>query len=1128
MKKIVFAIIITTFLNPLIAKQNNLDSVQIWEEPLEIPTYLVGGPEKSPSFMRNFAYQRAKRSIYPYAMDDNITNEKTIKKYNALYLENKYVKVCILPEIGGRILYAIDKTNNYDIFYRQTVIKPANIGMSGAWISGGVEWNTFHHHRITSFMPVNYKLIENNDGSKTIWIGETEYRHRMGWSIGVTLYPGKSYMKISGRMINSTPNKNSFLYWSNVATHANEDYQIIFPESSNFGVMHAKNSFCHWPITNEVYNGLEHYKNGVDASWWKNNHDLVSIFAYDLKDSFVAGYDHGQDAGTMLVGNPNIVKGGKFFLWGPGTYGQMWDCKILTDSDGPYVELMSGAYSDNQPDYSWLHPYEVKTFTKYWYGIRDLGGAKAANARASLNMEFKQDDEVLVAANTTEIVDDAVITITGLKDEVLYEIKTVIAPDKPFRNEVKLPVEILDPTQVKLVLSESTGKEILTYRPMKKGSEQPLPETVKPPLKPNEIETVEELYLTGLRNKQFHNAFINPLDYFEEGLKRDPNDIRCNTQMGIHYRERGEYDKAATYLRKAIKRLTKDYTRPRDCEPLYHLGLILKEQGQLEAAIDTLYRATWDFNFMSPAYFQLAQISAQKNNYREALEQLNYALTANALNLSAMNLKATVLRMKGDFTEAKSIATRVLDIDPLNTYALNEIYRIAEMNNDSKAGSIFKSLTELMRNQPETYLELAVTYMNNGIIAEAESILLRADQSADKRLKNYPTIKYYLGYFNDISGDKSAAKEYFTEAVSMPVDFCFPFRLETVKVYETAISYFPKEANTYYYLGNLLFEKQPDLAMHYWKQATEQNPDFAMAYRNIGWGYKYHQKDLKKAINSYEKAISIDSSQAIWFTELDELYENSGVDISKRHAILTQNHETVKKRYRSFVREIRMLIHVGEYDKAINYLTTHYFSRQEGVDNLHDIYVDACLLKGLSLMEDEQYAEAYSFFKMADEYPENQNYARWDIYPKNAQIYYLTGKSLEKSGRKSDAVKYYKMAADTDTRGDFYGYSKGPQYDYFKALAIKEINKKKNVTSIFDEMIKAGQEKITDYIELFFVSFGPGKTLSEVNSEAYYTMGLGYLGKGDVENAKKYFNKAVDTKADHLWADHFLKDLTGK
>lgn len=1114
MKRSVLALLIIMAYSFINAKAIDKGTVKIWEEPLKLPTYLVGKPEESPSFMRNFAYQRAKRAVYPYAMDDNITNERVIKEYKALYLENEYVKVCILPELGGRILYAIDKTNNYDIFYHQHVIKPANIGMPGAWISGGVEWNAFHHHRITSQMPVDYKLVENNDGSKTIWVGETEFRQRMRWAIGLTLHPGKSFMEISGRIINATQNKNSFLYWSNVATHANKEYQIIFPESTDFGVMHAKNSFCHWPITHEAYNGREHYKNGIDASWWEKNDDLISIFVYDLKDGFIAGYDHGKDAGTMLVGNPNIVKGGKFFLWGPGAYGKKWDSEILTETDGPYVELMVGAYSDNQPDYSWLNPYETKTFTKYWYGIHNMDGAKTGNARASLNMEFKSGNSLMIAANTTEVIDKVIISVTKLNGEVLYKNETTIAPDKPFRTDVKLPVMVPDPGKIKLVLSDATGKEIISYQPIEKDKDKPLPETVKPPLKPSEIKTNEELYLTGLRNVQFHNAFINPLDYFEEALRRDPFDIRCNTQMGIHYRERGDYDKAAAYLRKAIKRLTKNYTRPRDCEALYHLGLILKEQGKYIAATDILYRAAWDFNFMSPAYYQLAQISVKENNYQQALNEISQSVIGNAVNLNALNLKATILRQLENYEGSKELANRVLSIDPLNTYASNELFRIAGAANNINEAENLSALNKLMRNKPEAYLELSVAYLNNGFITEAEIILQRANRSTDEKLKNYPSIKYYLGYISDISGDKSSAKEYFNQAVSLPIGYCFPFRLETEAVYEKAIEYLPDATNTYYYMGNLLFDKQPDLAMEYWQKAIDKKPDFAMAYRNLGWGYKYHVKDAGEAISNYEKAVRLDNSLACWFTELDEVYESTGAAISKRLEILTQNHETVIKRYNSFVREIRMLINIGEYDKAINYLTTHFFSRQEGVNDLHDIYVDACLLAGEQMMEEGNYTKACKYFQMADQYPENQNYARWEVYPRNAQIYYMTGKSLQNSGKKKEATKYFDLASQTDTQGS--------TYTYYKALALKEIDRKADVLPLFESLIDKGESEVTDYVENFFVSFGPGKTISEVNAEAYFAAGLGHFGIGNMVKAKEYFKKATESKPDHLWAKYFI------
>ena len=197
------------------------DTVKVWEETITLPTYKMNPNDPNPAFFRNQSYQGASRVIYPYPLQDNFTNEKVDQQYNALFLENEFLKVCVMPEIGGRLFYATDKTNEYELFYRQHVIKPASIGMTGAWISGGIEFCVFHHHRASTHMPVDYRLTENPDGSSTIWIGEFEPRHRMNWTIGITLYPGKSYLEVSGRLMNTTENINSFLYWANVATHVN-------------------------------------------------------------------------------------------------------------------------------------------------------------------------------------------------------------------------------------------------------------------------------------------------------------------------------------------------------------------------------------------------------------------------------------------------------------------------------------------------------------------------------------------------------------------------------------------------------------------------------------------------------------------------------------------------------------------------------------------------------------------------------------------------------------------------------------------------------------------------------------------------------------------------------------------
>ena len=142
-----------------------------------IPTYKSNPPEPNPMFFFGRGTQGAEQRIYPYPLYDNLTNKKSNQTYKLLYLENEYVKIGVMPELGGRLFSAIDKTNNYDFIYRQHVIKPALIGLTGAWISGGVEWNIPHHHRASTFIPVQSSVEEGPDGSKTIWVGEIGRAH---------------------------------------------------------------------------------------------------------------------------------------------------------------------------------------------------------------------------------------------------------------------------------------------------------------------------------------------------------------------------------------------------------------------------------------------------------------------------------------------------------------------------------------------------------------------------------------------------------------------------------------------------------------------------------------------------------------------------------------------------------------------------------------------------------------------------------------------------------------------------------------------------------------------------------------------------------------------------------------
>jgi tetratricopeptide (TPR) repeat protein len=1099
-------------------KAQKNDQVRIWEETISLPTYKMNPNDPNPAFFRNQSYQGASRVIYPLPLQDNFTNEKVDQQYNALFLENEFLKVCVMPEIGGRLFYATDKTNGYEMFYRQHVIKPASIGMTGAWISGGIEFCVFHHHRASTHMPVDYRLTENPDGSSTIWIGEFEPRHRMNWTIGITLYPGKSYLEVSGTLMNTTENINSFLYWANVATHVNEDYQVIFPPSVDFAVFHSKNSFAHWPVTLEPYTGKEYYRNGIDASWWKNHPTQNSFFAYDLKEGFLAGYDYSKDAGTIHICNPNIVKGAKLWEWGPGYMGSMWDTKVLTDEDGPYAELMAGAYSDNQPDYSWIKPYEVKQFKQYWYPLRETRGVTNASLEASINLEVGENGRVFMAANTTAKMEDAVILLEHQGKPVL-EKSIDIDPSNPFTDILTLEADVLE-HDLKLSLLNSSGQEVISYQAEPPAPVPPLPEPIVPPGQPSEIKTTEELYYTGIRIRQFHNARIRPEDYFMEALGRDPLDVRCNTAMGIIYKEKGENELAKKYLRTAISRLTKDYTRPRDCEPLYHLGVILQHEGSFESAIDTLYRAAWDYEFRSASYFHLAQLFSLQGRYDDAMETVDQSLLVNAMNINALCLKTSLLRHLEQGEGAAGYANKILRIDPLNKYASNELRIISKGSGEYDAARKNETdLKKLLRDNPENYLELAVGYINSGFRQEALQLLEIAKNSGTAGLSDYPTLHYYLGYLHHMEGTEQAAGEFFLHGMSLPVDYCFPFRLETLEVYKAAIEYQPDDAKAYYYAGNLLFDKQPANAMMAWEKAVSKDPALAIAHRNLGFGYFQFSGDINKAISAYETALSHDKTQAKYYAELDKLYERRGDPLEKRLELLTSNHEYVAGRQDALMQEIEVLVHTGGYDRAIDLMNEKYFFRQEGSEQLHDLHVTGHLLRAKESMAGGNMEKAIEDLLMADTYPENHLVGRDTAYSRNPQIYYYTGIAYELNGDKNVAKEYYTKAVKATSRD--------PGNQYYKALAYQKMKQKKEAETLLEDIIKIGEQRVESSGEVdFFAKFGDDQTDKQRKADGYYLMGLGYMGNSETSRAIEYLEKSTSLDVSQLWARVYLDELS--
>src|ERR1700761_3869671 len=552
--------------------------VDIWQEKVVIPTYHTGAPDKNPMFFEKRIYQGSSGIVYPNPVIEKISDEKVDHEYIGLFLENKYLKIMILPELGGRVQMAYDKIKDRHFIYYNQVIKPALVGLTGPWISGGIEFNWPQHHRPSTFEPVDYTLVENADGSKTVWVNEVEKMFHTKGMAGFTLYPDKAYLEIKAQLYNRTNLPQTFLWWANPALKVNDDYQSVFPPDVNAVFDHGKRDVSTFPIATGTYYKVD-YSPGTDISRYKNIPVPTSYMAINSKYGFVGGYEHDTHAGILHVADHHVSPGKKQWTWGHGDFGAAWE-RNLTDEDGPYIELMTGVFTDNQPDFSWLTPYEQKSFTQYFLPYHHVGMVKNATKDVLVGLETRG-KEIVVKVFATSLHKD--LRIDLLKAGTIVFSETVnVSPEELFKKKIIL-ADTINEDELTVIITDYTGIELLRYEPAANIINE-IPEPAKPALQPHEIESTEQLFLTGQHLEQYRHATYDPVPYYEEALKRDPKDIRNNNALGLWHLRRGQFKKSEAYFRKAIATLTKRNPNPYDSEAYYNLGLALSYQGRTEEA----------------------------------------------------------------------------------------------------------------------------------------------------------------------------------------------------------------------------------------------------------------------------------------------------------------------------------------------------------------------------------------------------------------------------------------------------------------------------------------------------------------------------------------------------------------
>lgn len=1105
--------------------------VKVSETQTSIPTYLVADPDVDPYFFTGRTYQGAAGHIYPYPIYDKLTDERVDKDYKYLTLENEYTSLGVLPEIGGRIFSASDVQTGYNFFYRQHVIRPALIGMIGSWISGGVEWNIPHHHRASSTLNIGYEVTENPDGSKTIWVGETELRQRLKWTIGLTLYPGKSYVETTFKIQNRTPLMQSFLYWANVSVHANDNYQVQFPAGTTFGTTHSKTAYSDWP-----YAQIHGQEGLVDNSWWHAFEGSNSTFAVNYSDDYLVGYDFGADAGTAHWANHNLVPGKKFFLWGTQS---VWN-EMLTEEDGAYLELMVGTFSDNQPDYSWLGPNEVRETKQYWYPIKKIGGAKRVTLEGAVNLTKNSDGVYVVGFNTTSVRKNAKVTIKE-KDKVVLEQTIDIDPNNPFVREIKLEPRT-EEADIYVSLCDSEGTILVDYSKSENDDLQ-RPHPADRPSAPESYETVEELLLAAQRLEEFHNARVSPLPYYMEALKRDSLNSRVNVNLGIYYARHAEWAKAESFLQKAYMRLTGlhympdvartgvlYHTNPKDGEMFYYLGVVSQQLGKLAEAESYFWKSTWYPGFQSASYLYLSELYWRQGRKSEALDAIDNSLALSGKSTLGRFVKAYFLSNLGRKGEAQELLRSNIAFDPVDFLSKVELARL-EADEEALDETIAHMGIPLQESiEISTFYgavgayDEAVTFLEYVMAHGSEYSSTPMQQHAVEPFTLSPLLNYMAGFYSAKSGNTQKALSFYRVAATMSPDYCFPSRIEEKEMLENVLELNPGDAKAPYYLGNLLYYyEQKDEAIEMWKKSVALDPTFGRAYRNLGFSADKYLSDKSLAIQYYNSAIAYDSADPKFFYELDLLEDATNAPSKTRLARMEKYRKTIEKSDEAMGQYVSLLVGAGQYEKALAILETRHFRVWEGGQTVYSQFVDAHLLNGLKFLSKNP-RRALGEFISAGTFPRNLETNELSTGPTVAKVAYHQGLAYKAQGQKEKAEEAFAKCIATGTvESGWFGRS-ADEGKYYVAMSYKQLGDDASYEKILREMEEyvSGQLASKGTVVDIYSKFGEDGSSASIKARALYVQGLLGLARGEKTEAKASFEESLQLNPSSVWAKYYL------
>ncbi len=969
----------------------------IEEETRTITTYPFSDPDPVPILVR-------KPAIYPYFAFNGYSQEGIQQEWTVVRLENDFIRVLVLPEVGGKVFGAIEKSTGEEFVYLNDVLKFRQIAMRGPWTSGGSEFNFgLVGHTPATATPTDYLLRENPDGSVSCFVGTLDLPSRTRWSVEIRLPAEQALFELRSLWLNPSPLHQSYYVWTNNAVRADTDLQYFYPGS--MVVPHGYSTQPgSWPV-DEV---------GRDLSWYRYNAfgGSKSHFVLGDYEDFYGGYWHDTDFGFGHWALYDDMPGKKMWIWALSRQGAIWE-DLLTDTHGQYSEPQAGRLF-SQSDHEFFAPYSGDVWTEMLFPFKETGGLVKASPYGALNVEYGNGKIVLRLCPLQTLDDDLVVSFDGKE---IHREHLELDPMEVFSREI-------DSGGVEgFIQVEIEGKLRYNSDPSSTQLSRPINFHL------HDESTAEGLYLSGEfyeKQRQYDRAMVNYLTC----LEMEPMHVRALVRIAELHCRRAEYSNALEYATRALENVMYD------SDANYIYGVAARNLGLLVDAKETLGWAARSLKYRSNAYCQLAEICVLEGDLRLALTYAERSLDFNSWNIRTREVLTLVHRKLGHPDRAEMILDELLEMDPLNHLARFEKYLLDPTQDN------LDHFTSMIRSElpHEHFLEMAISYHHLGLAEEAMSILGYAPE--------HPIVYYWLAYL--LAKDtREESEEYLQRAEDLSPLLVFPFREETIPVLEWAKFRDVSSWKTAYYLGLIYWGKgREEVAIVQFRSCGD--PDFVPFHLMLG------RLMRDEGVARFRRALEIDDSDwRSWHYLISEYRRLNRAEEALEMA------EMAVQRFPDRL-EISM-DHAGTLFDSSRFAECHSILQglemlpYEGGWEAHNLFMRSQVMLAIEAMEEEEYQTAYQYLEGSKEYPEHLGTGK----PYDADFRmqdYLEWVVLRKVGRTGRAM-------DARLRSVEYTHqnrtSRGTHH-LFGLLALRDYGESEEAEQLIEEL----QERFGNNIEV--------------------------------------------------------------